>query len=173
MPLHIFVGVATCGGLLFIVPRLRRTICHQRVQSDPLAYSMAARQFAHDVEKRLAPHLFADTPHGRQQVATLLISHDEWGGTHYDIVPTSRLMPRNTRVQIFHTLHLPIDQQPTDPQSIAYRAYSGLHHGSFGHTNPLPVPTVTRARITRVLPTLDMLNTWTEDTTTGTNGGAA
>lgn len=154
MALHI-IGIAACGGLLVVLPslRLRRTIRTRRVQSDPLAYNMAACQFAHDVEKRLA-HL---------QGAQLLISHDEWGGTHYDIVPTSRLMPHNTLVQIFHTQHLPIDLQPTDPQSIAYHAYSSLRRGSFGRPQPQRNPYVTRK-----LPVLDMLTT--DDST---NGGAA
>lgn len=138
---YLLAGLVVGGGVLVFVAVARYG---ERLQT--IIEVAAAYRFACDVNKRLA----------ERQGAQLLVSYDEWGGTHYDIVPTHSLATENLRVQIFHTQHLPLDQQPTDPQSIVYHAYSHdkLHTGSFARYPTPSTPIVRVARPTVKLPAI-------------------
>ena len=166
MPLHILTAAA-CGGLLIaFMPRIRQRIHHLRVvyhvthtQIRQQRERDAAEVFAYEVNELLDRQR-------RDTGASLLISHDDYGGTHYDVVPMNQRthQPRlSPKMVLFHAQHLPIDQQTTAPQhpittlsqAATYRVtsvYSGIRAGSFGRPD--------RARTTRIL------TAWT-----GNNGG--
>ncbi|MGZ6360909.1 MAG: hypothetical protein ACXWP0_04410 [Ktedonobacterales bacterium] len=157
MALHIIAGVA-CGGLLAILtPRIHHTIQHKRVQADTLVYGIAAWAFAQDVQTLLERHT-------RETGQQLIVTVDQWGGTHYDLAAINPRTGEPVKRLAITMLHgYPIDKQQTEPRTpaIAYRAYSGIHRGSFGR----PDAYTTRADYsTKPLPTVNT-------STTDDNGG--